>query len=78
MKKIKTILILVVIVLVCVVFLQNSQSVETHILFWTFTLPGAILLICTALIGFMVGLGFSFFLKKRKSGKESKGEEKPE
>ena len=47
MKKFKTITIAVVIVLVLIVILQNTQSVETKILFVKVIMPRAFLLMLT-------------------------------
>jgi len=56
MKKFKIIVILVVVLLALIIILQNSQAVETKILFWTFTLPRAFLLFLTFMFGFIAGL----------------------
>jgi uncharacterized integral membrane protein len=68
MKKYKIIVILVVLLLSLIVILQNSESVETEILFWTFTLPRAFLLFLTFMFGFIAGLlviiGFEGKVKK--------------
>ena len=56
MKKAKIIIILVVSVLVLVVSLQNTQSVETKLLFATITMPRVLLLTLTFAGGFIVGL----------------------
>ena len=56
MKKFKTITIAVVIVLVLIVILQNTQSVETKILFVKVIMPRAFLLMLTFLFGFVAGL----------------------
>lgn len=55
MKKFKMISLAVVSVLVLIVVLQNTDSVETKILFVTLTMPRAFLLLVTFLIGFVVG-----------------------
>ena len=70
MQRIKSILILVILALFCIVFLQNTQSVETRILFMTVAMPRAILLIITLLIGFVLGLIFPFFMKHSKQKKK--------
>ncbi len=46
----------VVVVLMLVVFtLQNTKSVEMHILVWTFTASGAFLVMAASVLGFAVG-----------------------
>ncbi|MDD5064380.1 MAG: LapA family protein [Phycisphaerae bacterium] len=56
MKKFKIIAIAVVLLLVLIVTLQNTQSVETKILFAKTTMPIAFLLMLTFLFGFIAGL----------------------
>lgn len=55
MKNLKMIVIVVVSLLVLIVVLQNTQSVETKLLFVTITMPRAFLLFLTFLFGFVVG-----------------------
>ena len=68
MKNLKVIVIVVVSLLVLIVVLQNTQSVETKLLFMTITMPRAFLLFLTFLFGFVVGsvstLSFSHKDKK--------------
>jgi uncharacterized integral membrane protein len=56
MNKLKIILITVVALLTLIVVLQNTQAVETKILFLTITMPRAALLFGTFLIGFGLGV----------------------
>jgi uncharacterized integral membrane protein len=56
MKKFKIITIAVVLLLVLIVILQNTQSVETKLLFISITMPRAFLLMLTFLFGFIAGL----------------------
>ena len=56
MKKFKIIAIAVVLLLVLIVTLQNTQSVETKLLFAKITMPRAFLLMLTFLFGFIAGL----------------------
>ena len=65
MKRVKIIGILVLALSVAIVVLQNTESVQTNILFFTFTMPRAALLFFTALIGFIIGV-LSFLLVARK------------
>lgn len=62
MKKAKIIGALVVAVLVLIVVLQNTQPVETKILFATVSMPRALLLFITLLVGFLLGFGFNSYL----------------
>lgn len=56
MKKLQLIAALVLAVLVVVVVLQNTDAVETRLLFVTVTMPRAVLLFSTGLIGFALGI----------------------
>ena len=47
MKKVKLIAIVVISILAFIIFLQNTESVETKILFMKVAMPRAILLIST-------------------------------
>jgi uncharacterized integral membrane protein len=55
MKKLKMTVIAAVSLLVLIVVLQNTQSVETKLFFITITMPRAFLLFLTFLFGFVVG-----------------------
>ena len=55
MKKVKLIAIIVISILAFIIFLQNTESVETRILFMKVSMPRAILLILTFLAGFVAG-----------------------
>jgi uncharacterized integral membrane protein len=69
MKKAKLILIIVISILAFIIFLQNTESVETRILFMKVAMPRAILLISTFLAGFVAGT-ITTSLLLRKSGKK--------
>lgn len=55
----------VVAVLVLIILFQNRQSVETKFLFFSITMPRAILLMITAGLGFAAGVvvSLSYFRK---------------
>jgi len=67
MKNVRMIIATVVVVLVIIVLLQNTQQVETRLLFVTITMPRAILLACTMLIGFVIGLVVVGRAKRKKA-----------
>ena len=69
MKKIKLIAIVVISIVAFIIFLQNTESVETRILFMKVSMPRAILLILTFLAGFVAGTITTSMLL-RKSGKK--------
>ena len=56
MNKIKLVTVAMVSLLVLIVVLQNTQAVETNLLFLTVTMPNAALLFGTLIIGFAIGV----------------------
>jgi uncharacterized integral membrane protein len=73
MNRIKLIIIIVLAVIGIIVVLQNTSEVNTQILFMTITMPHAILLFITLLLGFVLGVLVSMFHAK---AKELKGDTK--
>lgn len=67
MARVKLISALVLVALVIIVVLQNTQTVETKFLFITLTLPRAALLGITMLIGVAVGMLLALGISGRKS-----------
>ena len=55
-SKLKVVIIAVITLLVVIVVLQNTQAVETNLLFLTVTMPNAALLFGTLIIGFAIGV----------------------
>ncbi len=55
-NKLKIAGIVVVFLIVVIVVLQNTQAVETKLLFLTVTMPNAALLLGTLVIGFAIGM----------------------
>jgi len=56
MNKMKVVVLALIALVVVVVILQNTQAVETHLLFLTLTMPNAALLFGTLVIGFAIGV----------------------
>jgi uncharacterized integral membrane protein len=56
MNKLKIVGVAVIALVVVVVVLQNTQAVETKLLFTTVTMPNAALLFGTFVIGFAIGV----------------------
>ena len=56
MKKFKIIIIAIVTLLTLIVFLQNTETVETKFLFTKISMPRVLLLMMTFMTGFVVGL----------------------
>jgi len=68
MHKAKLVTGTILALLVAILILQNSASVETRFLFWTLTMPRAVLLVGTLLIGFALGV-ITTLLSKRSEGR---------
>ena len=56
MNKLKLVAIAAISLMVLIVVLQNTQAVETNLLFLTVTMPRAALLFGTLIIGFAIGV----------------------
>jgi uncharacterized integral membrane protein len=56
MNKLKVVTIAGIALIVVIVVLQNTQVVETKLLFLTVTLPNAALLFGTLIVGFAIGV----------------------
>ncbi len=66
-RRIRIGLVVAVIILTLIVILQNTESVSTNLLFATVTMPRAVLLMVTLLIGFAGGaLTAGIMLSRRK------------
>ena len=72
MRKAKIIVILIVSLLSLIVFIQNRQAVDTKLLFVTVTMPLALLLIITFIMGSILGLIIASYVlrKPRKPEKQ--------
>ena len=66
MKHWKLFLAILGAVLVIIIILQNTESVETRLLFMRVSMPRAILLLLTGLIGFVVGMITAMTMKRTK------------
>jgi uncharacterized integral membrane protein len=67
MRRAKMIGILVLALFIGIVVLQNTERVQTHIIFFTITMPRAVLLFLTALIGFIIGVLSSLLMGRKKT-----------
>lgn len=61
----KIIAVLVFVLLVLIVILQNTEEVETKLLFVTMNMPRALLLFINLLIGYLLGIVTMAVLKRR-------------
>lgn len=73
MKKLRLIVALVLAVLVVIVVLQNTDAVETRLLFATVTMPRAVLLFTTVLIGFALGILTSLVWMRKQGRPDGSG-----
>jgi len=67
MKKAKITIAVVISLLTLILILQNTQAVETKLLFMTVTMPRALLLLVTFVIGLAAGLIVMSFLMSKPS-----------
>ena len=72
MNKTKLIVIGVLVIIAFVLTIQNTQPVNTHILFFTITMPRAVLLLLMTLIGFAIGVFtvFHYIGRRKKAERE--------
>jgi len=70
MKRFKMISIAVLTLLGIIIILQNTAQVETKVLFFSITMPRAILLMATTLIGFALGILVALFFPQKEQPKE--------
>jgi uncharacterized integral membrane protein len=65
MTKLKLAAALLLALLAVVLILQNRDPVETQLLFATVTMPRAVLLLLTALLGFAAGILVSLYWNRK-------------
>jgi len=70
MNKARKIIIVLLVVLTVIVILQNTQAVDTKLLFLTVTMPRALLLMVTFLCGLAMGYVLSDFRFKKTKKEE--------
>ncbi len=68
MKRAKLISALAAVLLIVIVILQNTQSVETRFLFFTISMPNAALIGLTLLIGIAAGILVAMSLAGKRDG----------
>lgn len=56
MDRNKAIVVAILALLAVIVIFQNTESVQTRILFFSIDMPRALLLISTLIVGFVVGI----------------------
>lgn len=67
MAKVKLIGIGILALAIFIIVLQNTESVETRILFITLAMPRAVLLASTGLVGFLAGLLTAIHVGKKET-----------
>lgn len=65
MKKFKAIVSVILIVLGVIIVVQNTETVQTNLLLWSVSMPRALLLLATTLIGFAVGVIITLSIFKK-------------
>lgn len=74
MRKVKIVIIIVASLLALIVSLQNTQAVETRLLFVTISMPRVLLLMLTFITGFVVGIiTASYVLRKPRKAEAKSG-----
>ncbi len=68
MRNLRLVIAVVLALLIAVVALQNTEAVETRLLFATVSMPRAVLLFTTAAIGFGLGVLATFFWMRQREG----------
>ena len=63
MTNIKAIIALVLVALVAIFAIQNATTVDVSFLFWSLSIPRAILVVALLVVGFMLGITVSSFSK---------------
>ena len=70
MNRFKMISIAILTIVGVIIILQNTEPVETKLLFLSIVMPRAILLMGTTLIGFALGILVSFFFQRKEPPKK--------
>ena len=70
MNRFKMIATAILALLGVIIILQNTEPVVTKLLFLSITMPRAILLMGTTLIGFALGVLVSFFFQRKEEPKD--------
>jgi uncharacterized integral membrane protein len=71
MERTKAIILVILALLGMIIVLQNTETVETRLLIWSISMPRAVLLLGTSLIGFAAGIIVSFFWGSKGQGQDA-------
>ncbi|MCZ6834601.1 MAG: lipopolysaccharide assembly protein LapA domain-containing protein [Planctomycetota bacterium] len=78
MSTFRLVALTVILVIAAITIVQNTQPVETKFLFLSFTMPRALLLMLTLLIGYVLGLSTAvYFSSTQRKKKLNENDEKP-
>lgn len=69
---IRKVAILVLALILVIVILQNNQTITLKFLFWGFSMSQILLLLLTALVGFVIGLLVYSIIERRGRREQSK------
>ena len=67
MLRPKIILLLAILIVLSLIVLQNTDSVEIQLLLYPITMPLAVLLLSAVMFGFVVGVILTFVVAKRRA-----------
>lgn len=68
MKSLKSIISLLLIIAVMIFAIQNLAAVEIQFLFWSFSVPRALMIVILMGVGFVIGmLVFSLLFRRQRS-----------
>jgi len=73
MKKVKIIIIVIISLVALIIFFQNTELVETKLLFVTVTMSRALLLMLTFIMGFAGGLITASYVLRKSSKTKPQG-----
>ncbi len=66
--KLKQAVILILVIILAIIVIQNSNVADVHLLFWKVSMSMIILIFSVALIGFVIGyLSHHFIMERRKN-----------
>jgi uncharacterized integral membrane protein len=65
MRKLKWATMIVAAALLVVIILQNTEPIETHVLFASFTMPMAVLLFVVAVLAFLCGVVLALVVTRK-------------
>jgi len=71
MERTKAIILVILALFGMIIVLQNTETVETRLLIWSISMPRAVLLLGTSLIGFAAGIIASFFWGGKGQGQDT-------